>query len=216
MLIMQAECKRINPVYSDWCFVKSPFINRNQSENDKIFILESLLRDDDIILNFVLEKFRVNEDYHTGFSVKKSKSGASTGETGQAIEDASTQVLRGLNGFIETMNKENWVWSKSYRASFLPVIFTTAELFVSDTDISRVDLQTGEVILSKDEVKSVPCLYFQYSMSPGLKHLVGSEKEVTDLSSLLISDYVRTIPIVSATGVEDFLMEIPQSRIGDI
>ena len=216
-LFLIAECKRVNPAYSDWCFVKSPLTNRNQVVNDKRLITESLLRSDEdasSILNFTRENFYIGENYHIGFEIKTDKPGDTKGETGQAIENAATQVLRGVNGFIQTMNKENYLWKKSFRATFLPVIFTTANLYVSDADISAADLQTGEMTLEKEQIKSVPWLYFQYSMSPGLKHpLNSSNDDTTDISSLLMRYFVRTIPIVNATGVEDFLEEISQNSI---
>jgi len=56
-------------------------------------------------------------------------------------------------------------------------------------------------------------LYFQYSLSPGLKHLISSEEETKNISALLMKDYVRTIPIVSAVGIEDFFVEISKSNI---
>lgn len=214
-LFLIAECKRVNPAYSDWCFVKSPYTNEDQPRNDNRLITESLLRDEDknSILNFARSSLHINENYHIGFEIKTDKPGDTKGETGQAIEIAATQVLRGLNGFIQTMDKEHHLWKRSYNASFLPVIFTTANLFVSDADISLADLLTGEMNLTKEQVKAVPWLYFQYSLSPGLKHLISSEEETKNISSLLMKDYVRTIPIVSAAGIEDFLVEISKSNI---
>lgn len=215
-VFMVAECKRVNPAYSNWCFIKSPFTNRNYPVSDNKLIIETLLRDDEEdgkILNFARKDFYIENSYHIGFEARANKPGDSKGETGQAIENAATQVLRGMNGFIQTMNKENHIWKKSYKASFLPVIFTTADLVVSDVDISTANLQTGEISIMPEQVKTVPWLYYQYSMSPGLKHSINSKEETREISELLIRDYLRTIPIVSANGVEDFLTTVSSNKI---
>lgn len=201
------ECKRVNPAYSDWFFVKSPFIHARQSRDDNYLILESLTKKEgDGILHLASKTIQIANNYHIGLEAKTNKPGDSKGETGEAIERAATQVLRGMNGFIQTMNSNSDLWNFSQRVHFLPVIFTTANLFVSDADISLADLATGEINLSKEEIKSVPWLYYQYPMSLGLKHSVqNTAKEPRDLSSFLYRDYMRTIAIVSANGIEDFL-----------
>lgn len=202
-----AECKRANPALSNWCFVKAPFTHRNRFGDTENLIIENLLRDEESekIVNFAQQNHRINNSYDIGFEIRKNVKGDTSGERGEAIEKAASQILRGMNGFIQTMTKEQHVWKKSYKILFLPVIFTTANLFVSDVDISSSDLQTGEIKLTKEQIKSVSWLYYQYPMSIGLKHSTNSQNESKDISSLLVNDYLRTIPIVSADGIESFL-----------
>ncbi len=211
-LFLLAECKKANPALSSWCFVKAPFIHKNIWTGNENLIIETLLRneEDDSISSLVMDKHFSTSDnnYNIGFEIRKNQKGDACGETGQAIEKACSQILRGMNGFIQTMTKEQHIWAKSYKTYFLPVIFTTADLFISDIDLSLSNLQTGEIKLSKEQIQNVPWLFYQYPMSVGLKHSVSSITESKDISSLLVNDYIRTIPIVSADGIEDFFTRI--------
>ena len=202
-----AECKRANPALSNWCFVKAPYIHRSNWGNTERLLTESLIRNDDgSTVSLTQQAFIIENPYHIGFEVRSNQKGDSCGESGQAIEKAASQVLRGVNGFVKTMRKENPLWENDKSVNFLPVIFTTANLFVSDVDLSSADLQTGDLKVSDEQIKPVDWLYYQYPMSVGLKHSIDSLNESVDVSSLLMNDYLRTILVVNSTGIENFLV----------
>lgn len=205
-LFLLAECKKANPALSSWFFVKAPYTHRNIWSGISNLIIETLLREkeDNSIHNLVKENYTSGNNYNLGFEMRTNQPGVTSGETGQAIEKASSQILRGMNGFIETIIKEQNVWANCFQIYFLPVIFTTANLFVSDVDLSLSNLQTGEIKLSKEQIQNVPWVFYQYPMSVGLKHLLISINESKDISSLLVNDYIRSIAVVSADGIEDF------------
>jgi hypothetical protein len=148
----------------------------------------------------------LTDAYHFGVEVRASKPGDDKGESGRAIEDAVTQVLRGLNGYLEALsqNKELFEGTKTY---LLPVIFTTAQLWTSSADLGLADLSTGDIDLSKDKFESVPWLWYQYHMSPGLKHSsIYQPKEQVKVEEFIESKYIRTVAIVSPSGIEEFLL----------
>lgn len=215
-IYLLAECKRANPALSNWCFVRAPYTHNNTWGDTERIIMECVLREEDGTLNTIAREILPSKNvYHIGFEVRSNVTGDKAGESGQAIENAATQISRGLNGFIETIVKNGKLTEDVRQIDFLPVIFTTAQLYVSDVDLSLANLQTGNVNLESDDVKPVSWLFYQYSLSPGLKHSIASKANVNSLATLLQWEYIRTIAVVSWNGVEDFLkwssrLEIPQ------
>ena len=175
--------------------------------------------EDGSLSTFAREIFTSPNVYHIGFEARSNAVGDKAGESGQAIENAATQISRGLNGFIETIIRNEKLTEDVSQVDILPVIFTTAQLYVSNVDLSLADLQTGNVNLESGDVTPVSWLYYQYSLSPGLKHSVQPKQKGYSLATLLQWEYIRTIPIVSWSGVEEFIkwasfrLEMPEQHI---
>ncbi len=115
-------------------------------------------------------------------------------------------MLRGLSGYLEALsqNKELFEGTKTH---LLPVIFTTAQLWISSADLGSADLSTGDIDLSNDKFEPVPWLWYQYHMSPGLKHIsVYQPKDQIKVEEFIESKYIRTVAIVSPSGIEEFLL----------
>ncbi|MEZ4607771.1 MAG: hypothetical protein R2865_13500 [Deinococcales bacterium] len=90
----------------------------------------------------------------------------------------------------------------------IPVIFTTANLWVSDADLTKADIETGNLDFSKYQhsFERVDWVYYQYQLSPGIKHTVSSSNtKVNSLDEILIQDYLRTVVIVGPGGIDKFL-----------
>ncbi|HSE23991.1 MAG TPA: hypothetical protein VLB68_20135 [Pyrinomonadaceae bacterium] len=65
-----------------------------------------------------------------------------------AIDDAVTQVLRGTSGLIDHYSVFS-NWSSFEQTSkpavrFLTGYFTTAEVWITDADLSKAELETGD------------------------------------------------------------------------
>ena len=86
----------------------------------------------------------------------------------------------------------------------LPVIFTTANLYTSDVKLDEAELATGKV--AGGNLTRVAWVMYQYSMSPGLKHTAVSNNSPGDLVELYQTEYIRTVPVVSVSGIQDFMM----------
>jgi hypothetical protein len=208
-LYLIAECKRANPALSNWCFVRAPFKHSN-ALYDTAFdhvIVESLIREDDGLRSFARETFTSNNIYHLSVEVRSSSKGDASGETGRAIEDAATQVSRSLNGFIQTIFRAPQIMEGCGSVDFLPVIFTTAQLYIADIDLSQADLQTGNIQLASEAIKSVPWIYYQYPLSPGLKHSIPPSNQGQSIATVLQGEYLRSIPVVGPSGIEQFLIQ---------
>ena len=149
--------------------------------------------------------YSVPESYHIGLEVRHKAKGDKEGESGKAIENAASQVLRGLNGFVETLNQNTQLLEKHPHAYIVPVIFTTANLWGSDANLSEADLETGvSDDVNKQQLKPLGWLCYQYHTSPGIKHSRSPLGKPSALGNLMQSEYIRTLPIVSPTGVEPF------------
>lgn len=199
-----AECKRANPKLSNWCFLKAPYATSYR-------ILSEILVE--VVNKFDGNKFMAGMDsrgagdvYHIPFELKTRKEGEPYDKGRGAIEDAVTQVLRHLNGFVGLVSRAQPYLRELKRAFILPVIFTTAKLFTCDADLSSADILDGSIDLERSMIKEVSWLYYQYNQSPGLKHEVLSQHKIGDLHDFIAAESCRTIAIVNSSGIEDFLI----------
>ncbi len=202
------ECKRANPKLSNWCFVRAPRVHRNQPKGIDPLLVETVFQGTEVRhpMTVVDNLTSLKDAYHFGLEVRAAKQGDDKGESGRAIEDAVTQVLRGLNGYVEALSQNKQLFEGT-RTHLLPVIFTTAQLWISNSDLGLADLATGDIDLSKDKFESVPWLWYQYHMSPGLKHTsIYQPREQIKVEEFIESKYIRTVAIVSPSGIEEFLL----------
>lgn len=204
-LYLLAECKRANPALSDWCFVKAPFIRRNRTTSEPIFLEHTQVDEQRQISSAAKKLFDLKEAYHIALEIKSDKEGDSGGSGRGVIEEAATQVCRGLNGMIEFLSQNTQILHNKANAVFLPVIFTTANLWASNADLSSADLESGNIDLQKADFNIKPWVFYQYHTSPGVKHSYSPAKRSEGIGVLMETEYIRTIAIVNAAGIEEFL-----------
>jgi hypothetical protein len=141
--------------------------------------------------------------YGIGYEVKGEQKG--DGAPGRnAIEDACTQVMRGVNGFIELLAAHPTLLPLETPTPIIPAIFTTAKLWVSDVDVGGVELTKGTLEPGAVVVKQVPWLWFRYQPSPGITHGLPKEPATDELSRIADMWYTRCVAVVSADGAADF------------
>lgn len=97
---------------------------------------------------------------------------------------------------------------------FIPVVFTTAKLYSCQSDLSLASLENGNLEISEGDLAEEQFVYYQYHLSPGIKHSAHTEQASERFSDILVYDYVRTIPIVTATGISDFLCSFGGALLG--
>ncbi len=202
-LLLVCECKRANPALSNWCFVRAPYVQHNRTVERPA--LDRLRRDRGNVF-YVEQKTAALTDraYHLGFEVKSQAKGDSGGPR-STIEEAATQVTRGLNGLIEFYLRDVELLKGIDEIWLLPVVFTTARLLVSNADLAQTDLASGELPVSEANLTETDWLLYQYHISPGVKHETRYKPTSADLGEALDREFVRTIAVVSAGGVETFL-----------
>jgi hypothetical protein len=207
------ECKRVNPAFSVWLFAKATKVYGSSHQN---FIAEPVAYEEGIFTanGIILDQVLNPVFYHVAHQVKTNENKGDAGGTSDAIEEAAAQVCRGLNGLVNFFqNHHEALKSDPANARLLiPVIITTAKLYVTDIELSDADTFTGTINPDKLKFTATPYLYYQYHLSPGIKHGAPPESEFGNLPSILASEYVRTIVVVNANGIEKFLHEFDPDR----
>ena len=106
-----AECKRVDPARARWCFVKAPYTRRNPSSDELIF--QGITSQQHVAgphgpssyatVSRALTRRTARATAHVGFELRTQAKGDGAFAHG-AINDATTQVLRGMNGFVEHLS----------------------------------------------------------------------------------------------------------------
>src|SRR6266542_710648 len=177
-MFLLAECKRANPTYSDWCFIKAPFTRRTGLANS--LVLEAGVVDSyyhrPMLMRAIEYPTQTTAFFHLGIPVKTDQKGNKTGDKGDdAIERAASQSMRGLNGFANFISQRPSVVGLNQSFYLFPVIFTTAALWTYDADLSEADLESGHIVSAGPDAFQ-PCdwLFYEYNQSPTLKHSLGN------------------------------------------
>jgi hypothetical protein len=198
------ECKRANPALANWCFVHAPYTRRDQRQ-EGIYVDRLSWRDNRSMNPVeVAEIAYTSEAYHVALEAKTGAPGDAVGRGRGEIDEAATQVLRGVNGLIETFARAKV--PANDEKFLIPVVFTTARLWVTDADLAAADLRTGN--LREDQVSLLPKLWvaYQFPTSESLKHEVARRFPLhPDLSKALASEYVRTVQFVAPDGIPQYL-----------
>jgi len=203
-----AECKRTNPSLHDWLFARAPYVHRGSVSRE--ILVEQVCREGTELTSSAGRLQGSENIYHVAVEVKGAARGDVSGSGRGAIEDAATQVIRGVNGLIECFSKKRPYVPENFPVSFIPVIFTTARIWATDVDIAA-DVATGQVELATGDVVEKPWLWLQYHISPGLQHTVDRQVPKKEpllrsvIGDLLDLEYARAIAVVGASGIDEFL-----------
>jgi len=206
------ECKRVNPAFSNWGFIKVPFVHRKYSR-DK-FIIDSLNKKNDSIKINAQQSIIFYDDYffNIGLEFKSNNRGDSFGSK-DSIEKASTQVCKGSNGFIETLYKNiglliNGSSPKSTKLIIIPIIITTANLFSINVNLTDANIENGNVTQDQVKIKEINYVYYQYHQSEGIRQgYINEINDYPDIPKVFEQKYIRTIPIVSSKNIEIFFSD---------
>ena len=206
------ECKRVDPAKSYWCFSQAPYTWRNQSSPEIIF--------DQFICkpaNICIPAPRIRSTqfgvYHIGFEQKTAAVGDGSSHGGSAINEAVTQVLRGSSGLINHLfDHTRRTYKDEVLIRVIPVIFTTAQLWVTEADLGNADLITGNLSTESVNAKKVDWIWFNHNRSPRLRHDVQLESYDSgiDLSTELKHEFARSVAIISSSGIDHFLTRDPE------
>jgi hypothetical protein len=188
-------------------FARAPFVRRNPGP--PVVIGELLERASGRSAASVTTVYYrpQREPFHIGLPVKlaNAKSGTANGSGRDVIEHAATQVITCLNGFADFIHRDLDVLNTG-PVFIVPVIFTTATLYGSDTDVSTATLADG-CLSSEAIVERLTWLWFQYHVSTSLRHQVPRSHfgDRSTLGDILEQEHARSIAIVNPTGIEDFV-----------
>jgi hypothetical protein len=202
-----AECKRANPSLSNWCFVHAPYWYYAEPAIPQLILEHISFASPGSASSFGFGYYCLTDAYGVAIELKSHKEGDKHGAGRGAIEEAATQVIRGLNGFVNNIVANQSLLGNHKMAVFLPVVFTTANLWVSDARLDEADLRTGNIDLSSTSLRSARWIALQYPVSPGIKHSVGAMESKQYLWETYVAEHLRTVCIVHADAIEEFLQE---------
>jgi hypothetical protein len=207
--LMVIECKRVNPKYGAWCFAKSPRPFPEYTEGQ--LAIESVCVAEPGSIDVETRGHTYSKYcYHIGFALKLD---LATGDSHpvsndrDAIEMACGQVCLGSTGLSHELIQRQYLPQGENHKSFyvLPVVVTTAKLYVTGVDLYQADISTGDVRLSDGEVEERPWIVYQYMLSPSriLEHNRIHERS-PDVIDSMIGDAVRSVVIVNADSIGSF------------
>jgi len=209
-LLAVAECKRANPAFVDWCFARG---------------IAGAVRD------LVVDRLRyqaiheasgakagyavlfTDEVWDVAYPLKSKEKGDGGGEGRDVINSAVTQVLRGVNGLLEHLAKNETTGLEHARPSVVyvvPVIFTTARLWTSDQQLNEASLADGNMPLLSN-LRETPWVWLQETVSHGIRHslqLDPLQRPVPDgLHGQLAHRFTRHVAVVNAMHARAFLAD---------
>lgn len=197
------ECKRVNPALANWCFVKMPFPLDAITDGYDV-VIETIRRDISAVHVEGMRTFPTKDAFHVGFEVKTQVRGDSAGPR-NTIEEAATQVSRAANGFANFFLRRPKDIPLRETVRIVPMIITTADLWVSDLDVRVTDLSSGEIRHADHKLRRVDHLWFQYHVSPTLKHARWAVRHDKYLDYVLEREFLRSIAVVNPRGLDRFL-----------
>jgi hypothetical protein len=211
------ECKRVNPARGHWCFVRAPSTHRERHAPREALLFETLEINEAGETKATSYQGNHVEPYGVGLAIKARETGDKIGTSDDdAIEKAASQVMLGVNGFINMLSATPHIVrdspGKQVYAFLLPVVFTTAKLWVSEANLSDANLGTGEINLNDSSFKSTPWLWLSYHLSQGLRHSLTRGKFPTTMAELMDDDCVRHIAVVNVEGIDEFLQVSSKSE----
>jgi len=144
--------------------------------------------------------------YHLSFELKTNNKGDNIPHTGPAINQGVTQVLRGVSGLINYLfEAERRSYQEERIVRFVPVIFTTAQLWVTEVDVGAANLSDGNLSIEAVQAKKIDWIWFNHNRSPHLRHSLEWNKLGSDLSRELKYEFTRSVAVVGPDGIDNFL-----------
>jgi hypothetical protein len=199
-----AECKRANPAMANWCFARAPYTRQGHSSEGIYVDHLSWSETGEMKVVEVANLQHTSEVYHLALEAKTGDPGDPAGKGRGEIDGAATQVLRGVNGLIET-----WARAKvgaNEHKFLIPVVFTTANLWACDAALAAADLATGNLQPEQVGLLPMPWAAYQFPASESLKHEKGRRPQLHGhLPDILHHEYVRTVQFVTPAAIGPFL-----------
>lgn len=145
------ECKRADPTYIYWLFGSPglPFGNALCST----FGLEcrEIKSDQPYRVSRLLTRLHFELNTYGPVNWLEAKRGSTRRSSSpQNIENAFAQVLRGVAGFAQEQHDQRRKSRALFKTFFIPIVVTTASLYVAYYELRDIDLSTGKI--SKDKV----------------------------------------------------------------
>lgn len=198
------ECKRVDPAMGRWCFARSPFTRRSGARDETILEELGQQHSSRLVSSPVRGSWGA-APYQIAVEVKTKTTGDQSGGGRDTIDKAVAQVLRGVSGLVDHWAAKDWSNRQGVKCRFIPAVFTTAEIWTTDADLSRAELTSGRLGRDEFRASSAGWLWYNHNLSPHLRHGVSSNRSKDTLSEALAAEATRSVAIVSPSGLDEFL-----------
>lgn len=218
--LLVAECKRASSWR--WCFARS----RHSLAATRRPIADYLVWANDSHPPLMREVRTFGSDEHAPYHVaaqrkktapnrgQEAKNGAqrSESEFTKDFDNAVSQVFRARGGLIDDLGPRETL--RYGGGAIVPVIFTTAELLVTDADLAESDLNDG-AIAKTIGAGAVNWLWYNHNLGsalrPTMPRRAGAERGLTKSGALqktLLYESMRSVAIVRPEGISHFLRDL--------
>ena len=204
-----AECKRADPATAIWCFAKVP-ITWGDHYGAYIQFDKFFKRPNEAAYNSGTGLATTERPIMgLGMEVKTEKRGDGVGSSERsAINSAVTQVLRGVSGYINYLSTGGRATRKldlDHSHIVVPVIFTTAQIYITDANIASADLATGELPKGTVQTEKTDWIWYNYNRSFQLANDLSLTGDLKSNYSYYFREFTRTVAIVGPDGIDSFL-----------
>jgi hypothetical protein len=204
------ECKKNNPEFTNWIFFekypdsgqKQSFVGTYVGENGGAFYTAKNLK----LPGYISSDGReVKQNYSNINSRDKTRT------TNTNIEDACYQVVLATHSLIDeqftqfTLPAERRNNELFILYLYIPMIVTTANLYISDYDVSNVSIDKGEIPFDKTNLKLVDSLWYEYPVPPHLQ-LINEKWGLNPSNAGKDFTYRRCIYIVNSVHFHEALI----------
>jgi hypothetical protein len=191
ILTLAIECKKNNPEFVNWLFLRQTQENLPTIHTWSAWSLLSQQRQENSgwlsATQLVIKRLEfpvADIGRETRSSYVDWKRNEKTRTSNKAITDAAYQVALATESTINEEAALTQVLGKNpkepmphLRMAFLPVIVTSARLLICDFSASDVNPATGEIAFDRAQISEHPRLIFQYAIPAHL------HKEIPDIAS---------------------------------
>lgn len=132
-------------------------------------------------------------------------------DAGGDLDKAISQAFRGVSGLIQELVRGvvGMHLPPNDAVALYPVVFTTAELWVTETPLSSADITTGD--LESLNVAPINWLWYQENLSRDLRPkdvFLATTRPETGLARTVRNRSTRAAAIVNVLSIPSFLIEI--------
>jgi hypothetical protein len=207
--LLVAECKR--SLNTTWAFAKAPFVTKLSSSRQ--LTIDQVHAKYHHRLSTPTTRGHIDA-YDICLPLKTSSLTAaqteqecSCGTGGRSDpEEAFTQLLRGVNGVARFLGSPAALMDNEQVVPLLPVLFTSAELRVTDVDLKKAALGDGALSVEAfPPSRPVSWLWYQFPQSHEIRHELKGVRTPSDIATSLLFDHLRTVAVVTPAGIGDFL-----------
>lgn len=208
------ECKRAHPDYVFWVFSTSSLMSAQQQQQFLLTKVGHLLHPPRRTVVQTHEAYILggNQPNFVDMGLEVSRSKPTKGKSGrtESIYSACNQVLTGVGGLAcERKKRMNPNLLQTY--FYVPVVVTSAELFVTRYNAADVDLKTGNIPLEMANTQPVDWVIYDFPVPEPLQ-VTPREDSMSSLAGphdkyrRLFK--VKSIAIVRSTNVVGFLKQL--------